>query len=255
MHDGHRWTFAGLLVLSLALPAGAQGQAFEGVVTYTIRADQGEEHTVVQMSKAGKIRQDFTENGRVMSLISDQAAGTLTTLMPEQKMYMVMRREDMQRMMKGIQDMAQGMGPTRSDSSARRPQGSFTRTGRTAVVAGVTCEIFAFAGTDSGQREKGEACVAKGTGVLLGSMGFGFMAGPQRRRPATGLGPAEQLLTEGYGLLRITREVEGKTVTVLEVTSIQRKSVAEDQFQPPAGYREMNMGNMMPGRPNPDNPN
>jgi hypothetical protein len=47
------------------------------------------------------------------------------------------------------------------------------------------------------------------------------------------------------GILKATRTKDGKTTTELEATQIERKVVSDDAFKPPAGYKEVRMGDMM----------
>ena len=242
-------TVPAVLYLCAALPGAASAQGFAGVVRYRFHSEEGDSGAMVQMSKAGKFRTDFSQGGHAFSMIVDSVPGTITMINSADKSYIVMQREQMQQMALGMQGMAQGLHrmPPRVDSTpAQRPKGNLTRTGRSEQVAGVTCEVYAYQTIEDNKPESGEACVAKGVGAFqMGMGGMGVMSAQVRERMHSENPAAADLLAQGYGLLKLTKQVGGKSITLLEVTGIERVAPGDDQFKPPAGYHEMNMGGMM----------
>jgi hypothetical protein len=238
------------LTLGGLVPAVASAQAFEGVIHYTIRDDQGKVTEIVQASKRGKLRIGTVENGQESGMIIDSMAGTVTMVDGKQKTYMVINRqlmEQMRGMANGMMRGARGQAGTADDD---RSTGKVTRTGRTEVVAGIRCDVWSYDGIDDGKHVTGEACLAKGVGMMSpGSLGFGMLGGMQREAMQERYrhwGDIGNLLAQGYGILKATSTRDGKPSGSIEVTAIQRGAPGDAQFQPPAGYKQQSM---MGGRP------
>jgi hypothetical protein len=123
---------------------------------------------------------------------------------------------------------------------------SFSNTGRTETVAGVPCQVWHGVYTgDEGKKDEGDACVANGVGFALAELTF---ANPMAQRGGTGYEQFEQyrqLVGGNKGILKVTKVEDGKPVTEMEATKIERKLVSDDAFKPPAGYTEVKMGDMM----------
>lgn len=235
------------LAASGLLPRSASAQ-FSGSITYTMRDDHGKTSTVVQLTRPGKVSTQFTGEGHTFTLIVDSAAGTTTMVNGEDKTYIVIDRATMQQMMQGMQGMMQGMSHRRGNPETTPAQhGTVTRTG-TAVVAGVSCEVYAFDGTEDGKRQSGEVCLAKGigSGIFSGDMGFmGPRRSPGLEERLRAWGPLGNLLAQGYGFLKITSNEDGRPKGSVEVTAIERGAPPVALFQPPAGYTQKSMGDMM----------
>ena len=54
-----------------------------------------------------------------------------------------------------------------------------------------------------------------------------------------------QMLTQGYGILKATSTEDGKQMSSIEVTSLERGTPPDAAFAPPPGYTEKNKGDMM----------
>jgi hypothetical protein len=54
-----------------------------------------------------------------------------------------------------------------------------------------------------------------------------------------------QIVGGNKGILKATSVKEGKSSTQLEAIKIERKILGNDVFAPPAGYKELRMGDMM----------
>jgi hypothetical protein len=244
------------VTLGLAWSAStAAAQAFQGMLSFTVHDDNGKTTEVTQYTKAGKSAFIAHETGRAGGgFIVDSAGGTMTMLDGEKKTYTVINLVAMQQMMQGFAGMAKGMMAHRGADSAEHqgPKGTVTPTGRTEVVAGVTCAVYTYDGTDNGHHQTGEACLAKGVGLMAGGSIPGMnMMGPmgmQQRQSMqqrlTEWGPIGSLISQGYGILKATSQEDGKQKTSIEVTAIQRGAPPDAMFAPPAGYSEkpMSMG-------------
>src|SRR5574342_167288 len=161
----------------------------------------------------------------------------------------------MQAMMQGMAGMARGMQRGNNAEAESAPKGTITPTGRSEVVAGVTCQVYSYDGTSSsGKHETGEVCLAKGAGVMVGGQIPGQMPGimgmqmrQSMQQRLKGWGPLGTLLSQGYGILKATNNEDGKPNGSLVVTALQRGAPPEASFQPPAGFKEKSMGDMMGG--------
>lgn len=244
-----RSVLAGVVTIGFAMsglvPAVASAQAFEGVIHYTIRDDDGRATEIVQASRQGKVRFGAIENGRESGMIVDSVAGTVTLVDGEHQTYMVMSRQMMEQMREMTRGMTRNMR-RQAQSDDDHPSGKVTRTGRTEVVAGVRCEVWTYDAMEDGHHETGEACLAKGVGVLAtGGMGLGMLGGQEARQAMQeryrNWGEVGSLLAQGYGMLEAKSFRDGKPNGSIEVTSIERGAPPAAAFQPPAGYKQQSM--------------
>lgn len=244
------------LVWSGLQPRVAAAQATQGMIRFTVHETDGHTTEVTQLSRPGKTSFMATQTGKPGGgMIVDSSAGTMTVINGEEKTYMVINLAMMQQMMQGMAGMARGMthrgGDSTVESEARK--GTITPTGRSEVVAGVTCQVYAYDGTDQGKHETGEVCLARGAGLMVsGSMNMPGIFGMQQRQSMQqrlqAWGPLGTMIAQGYGLLKATNYEDGKLKGTLEVTALQRGPAPESAFQPPAGFTEKSMGDMMGGR-------
>jgi uncharacterized protein DUF4412 len=255
-----RAVLACTVTLGLAVSAStAAAQAFQGMLSFTVHEDNGKTTEVTQYTRTGKSAFLAHETGKTANgFIVDSVAGTMTMVDGEKKTYTVINLVAMQQMMQGMAGMMKGMANMHrgADSAEQHgPQGKVTPTGRTEVVAGVTCAVFTYDGTNNGHHQTGEACLAKGVGLMAGGSIPGMnMMGPlgmQQRQSMqqrlTEWGPIGTLISQGYGILKASSQEDGKQKTTIEVTAIQRGAPPDAMFAPPAGYTEKQMPMM--GRP------
>lgn len=191
-----------------------QAQAFEGTLTFRARGDDGDK-TITEWAKGTSVRYDYTGSpggGRDGTMIIDGTAKTRTVVMPARKMYMTVPYDP----------------AARKPPAGDKPQVTWTRTGRTETIAGVRCEVIHGSGVEDGKPTEANLCVAKG-------IGFGG---------STGAGPFGEALAEfanldlapGEGIVKVTSIEGGKSEVELELTKVDRRSLAAVDFQPPAGY-------------------
>lgn len=221
----------GAALLSL-LAGGLSAQAFEGVVTWQmgVRGQQ-----VVQSYKAGLVRTEMGRGNEQGTMILDGSAGTMTILMPSEKMYMVMS-------MQGMSDH-----PSRRDPNDKPP--SIRPTGRMETIAGRTCEVYLYAEAE-GEPDTNELCVAKGMGYMSMASGGGMMG--RGRDPMADIGRVAsnptyaRVYRDGFFPLRISKIEKNKVVPVMVATSVEPKSLDAGLFKVPDGYTQMTMPGAMP---------
>lgn len=208
-----RVTLAALLAVAASLPAAAVAQSgFEGTVT--MRLEQG--HEMQYSMRGGKIRVDMSGQGQPMAMIMNPSTHTALMVMPAQQMYMQMSTSNME-----------------GAIAEHRDKYELTKSGKSEVVAGHKCEYWHVheKGGDAG--DDADVCVAGDLGKF-----FAFQ-NPMHR----GVAPAWQSsLGDADGFpLKVVSVKDGKPVTTLEVTKIEKKSLDPAMFEAPAGYRKMDM--------------
>jgi hypothetical protein len=171
--------------------------------------------------RQGKLRIDAEGQGHKVSSIVDPAAHTVLVVMPEQRMYMAMTLPDA----KGAADRGDDM--------------ELTKTGKSEVVAGHHCDYWHVHRKGDDASKGADVCLASDLGTFMQP------SGPMRRASA----PVWQTALKGHeGFpLKVVEADGGKAVTRFEVTQIERKSLDESLFEPPAGFRKMEMPAMMGG--------
>lgn len=234
-------------------PPAAVAQRFQGTIRFTVRDESGRTTEITQYAKPGKSSFIAAEAGKPGGgVIVDSTAGTLTMIDGEHKTYTVINLVAMQAMMRGMAGMARGAQGAQRGSADGTPKGTITATGRSEVVAGVTCQVYAYDGTNNGKHDTGEVCLAKGAGLMAGGdvMGMTGMMGMQRQTMQQRLqawGPLGTMLAQGYGILKGTNYEDGKLKGTLVVTAFQRGAPPDAAFHAPAGYAEKAMPEMMGG--------
>lgn len=253
-----RAVLAGAVSLGLAWsglqPGRAAAQSFQGMVRFTVHDEGGRNIEITQNTRAGKSSFMAVETGKPGGgMIVDSSAGTMTLVDGEHKTYTVVNLAMMQQMMRGMAGMARGMTRGADTASRAAATGKVTPTGRSEVIAGVSCQVYSYEGTDEGNHMTGEVCLARGAGVMAsGAMGnmSGMMGLQQRQTMQQRLqtwGPLGTMLAQGYGILKASNYENGKLKGTLLVTAFQRGAPPDAAFQPPAGYTEKSMGDMMGG--------
>jgi hypothetical protein len=206
MNRAMLYVVAACLLAATAVPVAAQG--FDGVMKFVVRQETGSAaDTLTQFTKGSKVR--FEGMGSGGALISD--GNHWFTLLPGTKHYMV------------VPAMKQE-GP-----ELGRQNGTAVKTGKMETVAGISCEVWHFTGMkDSQTTESGDACLAKGAGLMVGRMTVNDMG---RQFNAAGLA-YNQARSSGMGVLRVT--TNGRVM--LEAFKAEARSVADETFKAPPGY-------------------
>ena len=217
-----------LVVLLAAAPAVLGAATFEGKVHLKISDNKGQSHEMVQSLKDGLVRTDVEAGVHSASLIMDFAKQELTILIAAQHMYMV-------------RPMPTG-APAGAPGAADTGEASFAKTGETEKILGYDCVKYV-AKTKDGAHE---VWVTDQLGRFGGLGGGNPMARRHGGKPTAGW---EQLLAgkDLFPLRVVTHNAAGTETFRLEAVSVEKTTLPASDFQPPADYKKLDMGGMMPG--------
>ncbi|MCS6806356.1 MAG: DUF4412 domain-containing protein [Acidobacteriota bacterium] len=215
--------FEGLVEMKLSTPDRAQPMG----MTFYLKGERTRMETNMG---------DVPEAQAVM--LMDMAKGEMTTLIPQQKMYVTMNLEEMRK-------MAEQMGAADQESKEFEfPK--LTPTGKTETIAGYQCEHWLM-----GDQQEIDMCVAKGLGYFgTGSKigGFGpmknLMFSPKMLAAAAAHPEWVKFLSGGAFPLKITATEGGKVTMTMEATKIERKKLDDALFTVPADYKKLSMSAM-----------
>ncbi len=221
--------------MAMAVYAGRlEAQGFEGVINTQMTLENGRTVDGVYQIKGNKSRWEGTMPGTERmggtAMIFDGEAGTMISIVPAQKMYIVTN----------VHDMAKHM----PESDTKFPK--MTKTGKKETIAGHSCEHWLM-----GDDQKMDVCLAKGLGFfgMRGGKGRGGLSAafPTMERAKleaqVAAHPEVKELVDGGAFPLKMEDADHKFSMV--VTKIEKKSLSDDLFRAPAGYQEMNMGRMM----------
>jgi hypothetical protein len=220
-----------LLAAFAALSAPAHG-SFEGKVSYTLK--QGRDSLQMDYSiKGEQLRIDMKGGAEDVSTIMDTNGRKMTILMPSQQMYMVMDFP------------SQANAPTKRSeeseaSEAGGGSGRLERTDETAEIAGFTARRY-LAKADDGRQTVTEIWASD----ELGSF-FALGGGPGASQARTWEGDLSG--ANLFPLRVVERDARGRENFRLEAQKIEKKSLSDSIFQPPANYQLFQMPNI-PGMP------
>jgi hypothetical protein len=232
------WNTAAVIAVGLtfAVTGARRAEAqsgFEGTMTFQVHADQGAPKTVVASTKGNKLRLEVDGGASPMGpivILADGSTHTRTIVMSAQKRYMTLPA--------GAGDPTHMAAP---DQGAV-PKFTFAKTGRTETVAGENCDDFHVTTVRDGKTEEGEMCVGKGVG--LNTEAWQSLAGGNSTAMNAQMSAIRDAIGAGNGVLKVTSIKNGQPVVAIEVTKIERKSLSDDIFSPPAGYTQMQMPQM-----------
>jgi hypothetical protein len=213
--------------MGFAAPVRAQN-TFEGVIEF--RFLNKDSMTMTQTSKGNMVRIDVHgKESMPMAMMYDSKANTMTMVMYAQKMYMV-----------------NPMPSLDSALASHDRKVSFTKTGQTETVAGVSCTIYKGSSTDAnGKVSEGQACLAKGVGFMIfQSMNRG-RGGPQGSMAEM----FRELAAQDLRAIKMWSMKDGKMVPEIEAVSIEKKSIPNSTFEIPSDFRKMDMPAGMGGMP------
>lgn len=202
--------------------------AFEGKVTLGMKDRKDKEVVISYVMKGSKIRMiPDVQEAQGVALIFDVEKGEMMTLMPEQKMYMVMS-------MKGAMNSA-----AKKSSKEKMPE--LVKTGRTETILGYKCDEYVM--TDE-RGNKTEIWATDKLGTYMGaSAGGGGMMG---RGKASG--PAWENVLKGrdgfFPLRVVSRDRKDKETFRMEAKSVEPGNVPDSTFEPPAGFQKFALPNL-----------
>jgi len=220
---------------ALLAPACLLAAAFEGKVNLTMTSG-GKAQPMTYSIKGDKVRIDMAAAKGMGGMILDPVKKQATIVMDEQKMYMTMAIPD--------------ATPAPAAGGGKSEEATFEKTGETEKILGYTATKF----LSTHQGTTTELWLAEGIGTFMSFAGGNPMGGGARGgAPATQ--PWESALAgkQLFPLRVVGRDKSGKESFRMEATAVQRQSLPDSHFAPPAGYQKFDMGNMMqgmmPGRP------
>ena len=217
--------------------ASAPGGTFEGAITVKLFAgDQPME--IKQAIKGSRLRiETLLSKGSSQTgvILMDLTSGAQTMLIPQTKTYMTTN----------LGEMA-GMMASGKDFSSNFPK--VTSTGKTETVAGHTCQHWLI-----GDKQDTDICMAKGLGYYGGGGQSGGildklqkLALVDKMKAQIEANPELAKFVEGGAFpLKIAQIENGQSKTILEVTSVERKSLDDSIFNAPADYKKMEIPGMM----------
>ncbi len=217
---------------TLLLPTRAAGQ-FQGVVTIAVHDKQEGETTMVQWTMANKFRLDMKQVSKGddgpgnATMIVNHDAKTVTMVMHDQHMYMT--------------SPLTAPRPQTAEKNGKKDDdmGKLTRTGRTDMVAGVSCDVYHGVTTERGKPQEGDICFAKGVGFMPAVMSGAGPMGEEVRSLYAKIGAPPDA-----GIMKVTSYVNGKPHVDMEVTKVDKRTLNASDFQAPAGYKALHR----PGR-------
>lgn len=192
-----------LLLAGTCVALGAAplaAQGFEGVITMSTTTPNGSVPSKIYV-KNDRSRVETTTPRGDMVTITDR---------PNKTSYMVMTAQQ-QYVQREIREGGMGGGA----NAPAAPE--IVKTGKMDKVAGYDCEHWTI---KTGQMGDMDACVAKGLGQFVGG--------------GRGMGGMNRAFGDMFPL-----KVSGANGTMLEVTSIEKKSLGDDMFAPPAGFTKV----------------
>jgi len=219
-----------LLAAALVAPAALAAASFEGKVAFKITSGRAKPQEMHYQIKGDKIRVSLPGQDQTGGLIMDLEKKETLMLMDSEKMYMVM-------------PMATEGAPDRGGKAGDAP--TLEKTGETETILGYRAEKY----LSTHQNEKTELWLAEGLGRFAGS---GSKGGPMGggRKGGGSAGQAWERALAGKDLfpLRVVGlDRGGKETSRMEVTAIEKQSLPDSLFVPPADYTKMDMGGMMQG--------
>jgi Domain of unknown function (DUF4412) len=197
------------------------GGPFEGEITMTTSGGGNDQtHTVVYLVKGQKMRFNTpvrAPGGGNAYVIVDSSTKKMISVTDSNKTAMVMDMNN---------NPMNPAGGAQAALAAAAPKATVDKTGKTDTVAGYSCDVWK-ATSDNGDHS--DLCVAKG----ISFPDFGT------KQVWT------SYLGDGFPLRAVTTDAAGKEKHRMDVTKIDKKSVDDSQFAVPAGYKTMDMGDMM----------
>ncbi|MEL7832716.1 DUF4412 domain-containing protein [Fodinibius sp. Rm-B-1B1-1] len=198
-----------------------QAQDFEGVIHFEIpeMAEQGMGE-MPYMVKGNKGRMEINHMGQKNAMLM---------LPDESKMVMIIEK------MQGYIEMDTNKETSKSDLE-ETPDTEMTNTGQTKTIAGRTCEVWRMESEDG----TFETCMANGMGT--------FMMPQNKMQKNQAPEWAKTFAEKGAMPLEIVEIQNGSKSIKMKATKIEEKSLSDDLFKIPEGYRDMS--GMMRGMQN-----
>jgi hypothetical protein len=217
-------------------PSASSGQAFEGEITS--KMSMGLEPIDVRYAiKGSRMRTETRLSTQTSVTLMDLSSGETTTLYPQTKTYMTL----------GSGEISEEM-LKKAESAAPIDLPKVTSNGKTETIAGHTCQYWQFG-------NKMEMCLAQGLGYFGGDGSSGILgklknlAQGEKYKAQLNANPEFAKFVEGGAFpLKMISIENGQSKTLMEVTSVERKSLDETLFTVPADYKKTELPEI-PGVP------
>jgi hypothetical protein len=221
--------FPSLVFVSAVLaPAAVTAASFEGKVSFKMSSGTGKSQSqeMHYNIKGDKVRMEMTgQKGAMGGMIMDTTKKTMTMIMDEQKMYMTM----------DLPDVAADALDKRNDKV------TLEKTNETEKILGYTATKY----ISTYEGDKSELWLAEGLGTFM-SMNS---QNPMGSRGKSASKSWERALAgkDLFPLRVVGLDKAGKENFRMEVTAINKQSLPDSLFVPPATYQKLDMGGMMKG--------
>lgn len=219
-----------LFAAAFAAASLAPAATFEGKVRLKLTETRGQTHEIAYSVKDGFTRMDVEAGkGQTATIITDTAKQEMTILIPGQSMYMVRPMPDMSAM---------------AEKAGTGDDVSLEKTNETETILGYPCTKY----VATSKEGRTDVWATDQLGVFMGlSMGGGPMGG--RRGGGSGQKAWEKALMgkDFFPLRVVTHDSDSKEKFRMEAVSVEKQSLPNSLFAPPAGYQKFDMGNMMRG--------
>lgn len=218
---------------------------FEGEIDVTAKgklAENGKSQAPIAVPlllKDGKIRADVPANlseqqGHIFG-VYDGPGKKITIVMDQQKQAIVI---DLNKTGEQLSQFSKPKLPSGHGSSApSKPPPKVEKTGKNDTVAGYKCEIWRITDTEDGS--KAEVCVA--------SEGASWFSIPMTGAPAEFAWMSELMDGKHFPLRFVAFDKAGAETGRVEVSKIDKKTEAANQFEVPAGYKVTTLEDMFRG--------
>lgn len=210
------------IICFIGIPTSTTAQSFVGVIHFEIAdlAKQGMGE-MPYMVKGNKGRIEVSQGGQKSVML----------MLPKQSKMIIIIEQ-----MNGYIEM--DLDKSNSDDTEMNEisDAEMHNTGQTKTIAGRTCRVWKMKSDDG----TFESCMAKGMGTFM--MPQNQMQ--KREAPAW----AQKFAEEGAMPLEIIEIKDGKRTIQMKATKIEEKSLSDDLFEVPEGYRDMS--GMMKGMQN-----
>lgn len=214
-----------LLVSALLAPVSLLAASFEGKIDLTLTTGRNQTRPMTYAIKDGKLRIEMPGQRGMGGVIIDPVKRESTVLMTEQKMYMVST-----------------MPEPDATTAGKTGDTQLEKTGEKEKILGYEAEKYI--ATHDGT--KTELWLAEG----LGAFASFSNPGPMGRGAKTQTGQAWEKALAGkdlFPLRVVSKDKTGGETFRMEVTAINKESLDDSLFTPPADYRKFDMGGMMKG--------
>jgi hypothetical protein len=216
-----------ILASTLLVPAVFAAAAFEGKVTFKITSGRDKPQEMTYSIKGDKIRMEMGGQKEMGGMIVDTTKKEMLMLMTEQKMYMVMAMPESA--MEKAQKQADDVKLEKTNEHEKilgHPATKYIATDS----KGVSTDLWLAEGLGSFMAMRNENPMARGRS---GSTQKGW------ERALAG--------KELFPLRVVGKDKAGKEDYRMEVTAIDKKSLPDSDFTPPADFQKFDMGAMMKG--------